>query len=87
MKKFIISTVFTVFAAFIFMVSFSMVSGVNNSYAMQGMQQAGGGKTSGMSMAKKNAKTNSKAKTSKTKNAKSKSKAKEDLNKMGAGCL
>ena len=72
MKKFIISTVFTVAAAFIFMVSFSMVSGINNSYALQGSQMATGGKIT----AKKN---------SKTKNDENKSKKK--LNKMGAGCL
>ena len=56
----------------IFIVSFSMVSGINNSYALQGSQQVTGGKIT----AKKN---------SKTKNDENKSKKK--LNKMGAGCL
>ncbi|MDA8053954.1 MAG: hypothetical protein M0012_07415 [Deltaproteobacteria bacterium] len=73
MKKFIISTVFTVAAAFIFMVSFSMVSGVNNSYALQGSQMTGSGK---MITAKKNSKTKNDA-----------NKSKKKLNKMGAGCL
>ena len=72
MKKFIISTVFTAAAAFIFIVSFSMVSGINNSYALQGSHLTGSGKLT----AKKN---------SKTKNDENKSKKK--LNKMGAGCL
>ena len=44
MKKFIISTVFTVAVAFIFIVSFSMVSGINKSYALQGSHSAGSGK-------------------------------------------
>ncbi len=72
MKKSIIGIVFTAAAAFIFMVSFSMVSGINNSYALQGAHLA----TSGKLTAKKN---------SKTKNDENKSKKK--LNKMGAGCL
>ena len=72
MKKFIISTVFTAAAAFIFIVSFSMVSGINNSYALQGSHLTGSGKLT----AKKN---------SKTKNDENKSKKK--LSKMGAGCL
>lgn len=72
MKKFIISTVFTVAVAFIFIVSFSMVSGINKSYALQGSHLTGSGKIT----AKKN---------SKTKNDENKSKKK--LNKMGAGCL
>ena len=72
MKKFIISTVFTAAAAFIFIVTFSMVSGINNSYALQGSHLTGSGKLT----AKKN---------SKTKNDENKSKKK--LNKMGAGCL
>ncbi len=72
MKKFIISTVFTVAVALIFMVSFSMVSGINNSYALQGSQMTG----SGMITAKKNSKTKNDA-----------NKSKKKLNKMGAGCL
>ncbi|MDA8272852.1 MAG: hypothetical protein M0Z72_03825 [Deltaproteobacteria bacterium] len=47
MKKFIISTVFTVAAAFIFMVSFSMVSGITISYASSGSILANSGKVVG----------------------------------------
>ena len=83
MKKFIIGTVFTAAAALIFMVSFSMVSGINNSYALQINHKVTSGKMNKMNMSgKATAK-----KTSKTKNNSKKSKSTNALNKMGAGCL
>ena len=44
MKKSIIGIVFTIAVAFVLTVSFSMISGINNSYALQGSHSAGSGK-------------------------------------------
>jgi hypothetical protein len=73
MKKSIIGIVFTAAIALLFTVSFSMISGVNSSYALQGSNLTNGHKVT----AKKDSKNK--------KNDENKSK--KDLNKMGAGCL
>ncbi len=77
MKRKIISIVFTIVTILIFTISFSVVSGVSNSYAAK-MQ--GGGYASSTSGSHKTTPKNKK-------NKKNENKAKKKLNSLGAGCL